>query len=99
MQYAKKKYKITGISQYGQFISGDENKKFEDASFYGNPVCKVIYNYGEILYSPTPEPYKNDIMDSFVWHIVWNRDNNPTLDELNEEEIEYLLRDIIGEAG
>lgn len=97
--YIIAKYKITGISQYGWIISGNKDKKYEDASFYGNPVCSVEFNCGDIFHSWTPEPYKNDIMDSFVWHIVWNRDDNPTLDELNEEEIEYLLRDIIGEAG
>ena len=97
--YIIAKYKITGISEYRWLLPKDDDDKFEDVSFYGNPVCKVIYNYGEILHSPTPEPYRNDIIDSFVWHIVWNRNDNPTLDELNEEELQYLLRDIIGEAG
>ena len=97
--YIIAKYKITGISEYRWLLPKGDDDKFEDVSFYGNPVCKVIYNCGEILHSPTPEPYKNDIIDSFVWHIVWNRDDNLTLDELTEDELGYLLRDIIGEAG
>ena len=47
----------------------------------------------------TADLYKDDVMDSFVWHIVWNREENMSLDELNEKELQYLLRDIVGEAG
>ena len=75
------------------------NKKFEDACFYGNPICNISRGDYEDFYSPTADLYKNDIIESFVWHIVWSREENMTLDELNEKELQHLLRDIVGEAG
>ena len=97
--YIVAKYKIEGIAEYNIFTRGDANKKFEDACFYGNPICNITRGYYEVFYSPTADLYKNDIMDSFVWHIVWNREDSLSLDELSEKELQYLLRDIVGEAG
>ena len=96
--YIIAKYKITGIAEY-TWLSRNESDKYENASFYGNPVCSVKYSDESFEYYPTTEPFKEDTIDSFVWHIVWNRKDNVVLDELNEEELQYLLRDIIGEAG
>lgn len=97
--YIIAKYKISGIAEYNDFTRGDANKKFEDACFYGNPICNITRGDYEVFYSPTADLYKNDIMDSFVWHIVWNREDSLSLDELSEKELQYLLRDIVGEAG
>lgn len=97
--YIIAKYKISGIAEYNIFTRGDVNKKFEDACFYGNPICNIIRGDYEDFYSPTADLYKNDIMDSFAWHIVWSREENMSLDELNEKELQHLLRDIVGEAG
>ncbi|MBR1453109.1 MAG: hypothetical protein IJ593_00460 [Lachnospiraceae bacterium] len=97
--YIIAKYKISGIAEYNDFTRGDANKKFEDACFYGNPICNISRGDYEDFYSPTADLYKNDIIESFVWHIVWNREENMTLDELNEKELQCLLRDIVGEAG
>ena len=97
--YIVAKYKIEGIAEYNNFTRGDENKKFEDACFCGNPICNISRGDYEVFYCPTADLYKDDIMDSFVWHIVWSREESLSLDELNEKELRFLLRDIIGEAG
>ena len=80
------KYKITGIVEYS-ILTRDVNKKFENASFYGNPVCKVEHKDRSFEYSPTPELFKDDTIESFVWHIIWNRKDNIALDELNKKEM------------
>ena len=97
--YIIAKYNIKGIAEKYLFAFGDENKKYEDVSFYGNPVCNVTYSEKSQDYSSSPDVYQDDEIDSFVWHEIWKRDDDLTLDELNEEELQYLLRDIIGEGG
>lgn len=97
--YIIAKYKISGIAEHYFFALGDENKKYEDVIFYGNPVCNVTRGRRRHDYSSTPDAFKDDKIDSFVWHIVYNRRDSLTMEELNEEELSYLLRDIIGEAG
>ena len=97
--YIIAKYKIKGIAEKNRFAFDDENKKYEDVIFYGNPVCNVSHNVKKHSFSPTPDAYKDDEIDSFVWHEMLKRNDNLTLNEFNEEELQYLLRDIIGEAG
>ena len=93
------KYKIKGIAEKYFFAFDDENKKYEDVIFHGNPVCNVTHGVKRHSFSPIPDAFKDDEIDSFVWHEVWKREDNLSLNELNEEELQYLLRDIIGEAG
>ena len=53
----------------------------------------------ESIFSNRPENYQDDMVESFVWHIIKQNAKGRNLKELTRKELEYLLRDIPGEAG
>ena len=109
--YIIARYKIEGpytLDEVRNRITG-EMVKYRQMCYYGNSICEIKQkklkgmfegvSEEEAIFSNRPENYQDDIVESFVWHIIQKNANGKNLKELTRKELEYLLRDIPGEAG
>ncbi len=84
--------------------------RYTQMKFFGNPIAeykKRYINWDDIgksdaykdFYTNDKEFYKNEQVETFVWIPIKEVDAQYEISELNMDDLAFLLRDIVGEAG
>ncbi len=106
--YLVGKYKLDGVCSKDMIWNEGRYRKIE---IYGNPVCNVkainkelwIDSEGLRRYDFCKEEFENDMVETYCWVTVekYKEDilNRKDIEELSDDLIVALMRDIPGEAG
>ena len=88
----------------------DIEVKYQQMNYYGNPIAeytKRYINWEDLnktdaykdFYTNDKDFYKNEQIQTFVWIPIKEVDSSYKIEELSDDELTLLLRDIVGEAG
>jgi hypothetical protein len=84
--------------------------KYSQVGFFGNPVAEYTQRYinwddmyeedaYKDFYTNDKDFYQYEKIETFVWLPIKEVSENYKISELSEDELAFLLRDIVGEAG
>lgn len=88
----------------------DIEVKYQQMNFWGNPIAeytKRYINWEDLnktdaykdFYTNDKDFYKDEQIKTFVWIPIKEVDSSYKIEELSDDELTLLLRDIVGEAG
>ena len=87
-----------------------ENTKYAQMRFFGNPIAEYTMRTPDWdkrydsdaykdFYTNDKDFYKDESIETFVWLPIRKVDEQYKIENISKDDLSFLLRDIVGEAG